>query len=78
MKVVPGARRSEVVGILGDRLKVRVAAPAEAGKANRALIELLSEKLSTRDIEITSGHGAAEKTIRIGTLTQEQLNRLPR
>lgn len=76
VKVVPGARRSEVVGALGDRLKVRVAAPAESGKANRALIALLSEKLETRAVEIVSGHAAAEKTVRLKSLTEEQIDRL--
>ncbi len=32
VKVVPGASRSEVVGVHGDRLRVRIAAPPEAGK----------------------------------------------
>ena len=78
VKVVPGARRTEVVGPLGDRLKVRIAAPAESGRANRALIELLSEKLETRAVEIVSGHGAAEKTIRVASLTEDQIDRLLR
>ena len=33
VKVVPGASRTKVVGVLGDRLKVAVAAPPEGGKA---------------------------------------------
>jgi hypothetical protein len=65
VKVVPGASRSEIVGVLGDRLKVRVAAPAEGGKANRALHDLLQEWLGVRDLEIVSGEGCAEKTVRV-------------
>jgi uncharacterized protein (TIGR00251 family) len=70
LKVVPGAARSEVVGPLGDRLKVRVAAPPEDGRANRAVVELLREWLGTDDVEIVSGRGSAKKTVRVkgGTL----------
>jgi len=63
--VVPGASRSEIVGPLGNRLKVRIAAPAEGGKANRALLKLLRERLSVREVEIVAGHSRAEKTVRI-------------
>ena len=37
--VVPGARRTEVVGYHGDALRIRVAAPAERGRATRAVVE---------------------------------------
>ena len=63
VKVVPGASRTEIVGPLGNRLKVRVAAPAEGGRANRALVELLREWLGTRDVEIVAGFSNAEKTV---------------
>lgn len=43
--VIPGARRSEVVGIHDGALRVRVAAPAEGGKANKAVLALLGEVL---------------------------------
>lgn len=65
VKVVAGASRSEIVGLLGNRLKVRIAAPAEEGKANRALVKLLRERLSAREVEIVAGHSRAEKTVRI-------------
>lgn len=64
MKVVPGAARSEVAGVLGDRLKVRVAAPAEGGKANRAVEKLLKDWLGATDVEVVAGHSAAAKTVR--------------
>jgi hypothetical protein len=65
VKVVPGASKSEIVGALGDRLKVRVAAPAERGKANRAVVEILRKWLGVRDVEIVSGHSNREKTVRV-------------
>ena len=62
---MPGASRSGIAGVLGDRLKVRVAAPPEEGKANRALVALLQEWLETSDVEIVAGLGSPEKTVRI-------------
>ena len=67
LKAVPGARRDEIVGVLGDRLKVRVSAPPEGGKANKAICSLLAGALgaTTRDVEIVSGHRSAEKVARV-------------
>ena len=62
---MPGAARSEVVGTLGDRLKVRVAAPPEGGRANRKVVELLREWLGTDDVEIVAGSGSPKKTVRV-------------
>ncbi len=67
VKAVPGSRVDGVVGALGARLKVKVVAPPEGGRANRALIELLARELgiAPRAIEITAGHGSAEKTLEV-------------
>ncbi len=70
IKVVPGASRTEVVGPLGNRLKVRVAAPPEGGKANRELLRLLQEWLGVRDVEIVAGHLSAEKIVRVTGLPE--------
>ncbi len=65
VKVVPGARRDGIAGRLGDRLKVRVAAPPEGGRANRAVCELIARELGVRAsaVEVVSGHTSAEKTL---------------
>ena len=77
IKVVPGASKSEIVGILDDRLKVRIAAPPEHGKANQALLALLRKWLGTSQIELIAGSASAEKTVRVNglnKLTQEQID----
>ena len=79
LKVVPGASRSEVVGPLGNRLKVRVAAPAEGGQANRAVVRLLKEWLGVAGVEIVAGHGRPEKTAKVAgpsRLAEEKLRRI--
>ena len=67
VKAVPGAKRSEIVGRLGDRLKVRVSAPPELGKANEAICELIATALSVkrRDVRVVVGASRAEKTIEV-------------
>ncbi len=65
VKAIPGAKREEIVGLLGDRLKVRVAAPPEGGKANAAICALIASRLAmrARDVEVTQGASSAQKTI---------------
>lgn len=81
LKVVPGSSRSAIAGWLGERLKVRVAAPPEAGKANEAVRRLLAEALGVppRQVAIIAGESTPEKTVRISGVSAEQAaRRLPR
>ena len=57
VKAVPGAKQMELVGALGDRLKVRVNAPPEGGKANDASCALIAARASIkeRDVSVTAG-----------------------
>lgn len=66
VKVMPNAKRDEVSSD-GERLKVRVRAPAIDGKANRAVIELLAEFYNTKKnaVRIIRGERAREKVIEI-------------
>ena len=65
VKAVPGARRDEVVGLLGERLKVRVSAPPEGGKANAAICALLARELGVpaRAVSVVRGASNAEKCV---------------
>jgi len=77
VKAVPGARGDQVVGPLGDRLKVRVSAPPEGGKANKAITALLAKALARRPREVTidAGHTNPEKTVRIEQARAEDIRR---
>ena len=45
LHIQPGARKTEVVGLHGDALKIRLAAPPVDGKANAALIAFIADRL---------------------------------
>ena len=45
VKAVPGASRDRIVGVLGDALKIAVAAAPEKGKANQAIAATLAKAL---------------------------------
>lgn len=72
LKVVPGASRNAIVGVLGERLKLRTSAPPEAGKANKAVCELLSRAIGTQ-VTIESGHGCPLKTARVAGVAPLQV-----
>jgi uncharacterized protein len=67
LRVSPSARRSAVVGRHADGWKVRVAAPAESGRANRTLAELLAGVLGVRanEVRIVAGAAGREKIVEI-------------
>ncbi len=67
VRVVPRANKSEIVGVEGAALKIRLKAPPVEGKANEALVKFLAERLavSKSQIEILSGHTARTKVVRV-------------
>ena len=75
VKVVPGSSRNQIMGWLGDALKIKVTAPPEKGKANEAVVELLSMTLgiSSDDIEVVSGHSSPSKIIAINSMDDEAI-----
>ncbi len=77
LKVVPGASRAGLAGTYGDRLKLRVTAAAESGKANRAVLKLLAETLGipAQRLEIVRGKGNPLKTVAVAGVRAEQLER---
>jgi uncharacterized protein (TIGR00251 family) len=65
LHVQPGASRTQFAGRHGDRVKVRLAAPAHDGKANQALIEFLAEYYGVprRNVRITAGLKSRQKRV---------------
>lgn len=75
VKVVPGASRSSIVGWLGDSLKVRVSEPPERGKANEAVLKLLSISLGlpATAVCLVSGARSPRKVFEISRITELEL-----
>jgi uncharacterized protein (TIGR00251 family) len=75
LRVAPGARRNAVTGSIGGRLKICVCAAPEAGKANKAVTEVLARVLKVRRSQITlvTGETNRNKSFRITGLTCEEV-----
>jgi len=71
----PGARRNEVRGPQDGMLKVDVTQVAEKGKANKAVIEVLSKQLGLKksQLELLAGETSQHKRILVRGVTLEQL-----
>jgi len=67
LQTTPNAPRSEIIGWLGERLKVKVKAPAVEGKANAELLRFLAGHFGVRPNAVTlvRGETARLKTVRI-------------
>jgi uncharacterized protein (TIGR00251 family) len=67
VRVQPRAARSEIAGVVGDRLRVRIAAPPADGRANAALVDFIAGVARVTRSAVTLTHGAKgrEKTLRI-------------
>ncbi len=68
IKAQPNASRSEIVGLYGeDSIKVRVAAPAVEGAANKELIKFIAKKfkVSKSSVELVSGQSSKIKLIKL-------------
>ena len=67
LHVQPGAKRSELAGLHGDALKIRLAAPPVEGRANEALLRYIAElfDVPTRQVELRQGAQSRHKVIAI-------------
>jgi uncharacterized protein (TIGR00251 family) len=77
VRVVPGAKSSAVGGRHGEGWKLRVTAPPERGRANRAVVELLSQCLGVapRDVSIVSGVSGRDKIVELRGISPEEAER---
>jgi uncharacterized protein (TIGR00251 family) len=67
LRVVPGARRSEVIDASGEQLRVRIAAPAVDDKANVELQRFVAELFGVRRSAVTlrRGHRSRDKVVHV-------------
>lgn len=79
LHIQPGAKTTAIVGLHGEALKIRLAAPPVDGKANACLVAFLAERLGVPKsrIELVGGETSRAKRLRVvgagATLAVERL-----
>jgi len=75
IKVQPNAVKNQVVGLSNGAWRIKIAAPPDKGKANKELVEFLSEVLGLRKDQVTivKGHTSHNKLVSVGGLTQAEV-----
>ncbi len=75
VRVTPRARKNEIVGITGEALKVKLAAPPVEGAANAALCAFLAEQLGVRKSAVTlvAGQTSRHKVVRVEGVTADEV-----
>jgi len=67
LHIQPGAKRSEVAGLHGEALKIRLAAPPIEGRANEALLRFIAERFNVplRNVELKQGEQSRHKRVEV-------------
>lgn len=73
LHIQPGAKKTEIAGLHGEALKIRLAAPPVDGKANACLIEFLARQLGVAKsaVELVSGETSRAKRVRISGIAAD-------
>jgi len=75
LHIQPGAKKTEVVGLHGAALKIRLASPPVDGKANAALIAFIAEKLgiAKAQVSLVSGQTSRSKRVAIASVSASEV-----
>lgn len=75
LRVIPTARRTEVVGLHGEAVKIRVASPPLDGRANEEIISFLAKTLCRpeKEVILVSGAKSRDKVVRVEGLSAADL-----
>lgn len=75
LHIQPGAKKTELAGLHGDALKIRLAAPPVDGKANEALLRFVAETLAVPKAAVClkSGQTSRRKVLEVSGCTAEAL-----
>ncbi len=67
LHIQPGAKRTDVAGLHGDALKIRLAAPPIEGRANEALLKFIADffGVPVRQVELKQGGQSRHKVVAI-------------
>ena len=74
LRVQPRAKRNTIEVDDDGRIRVRVTAVPERGKANDAVVALLAKQLSLpkRGVAVVRGHTSRDKVVNIDGLTRDE------
>jgi uncharacterized protein (TIGR00251 family) len=77
IKALPGASKTEFAGVKDGRLRVRVAAAPEGGKANAELVSFLAKALGcpARDVALLRGEKTRLKTLALPLACEVKLKK---
>ena len=80
LHVQPGAKKTEVMGLHGGALKVKLSAPPVEGKANEALLRFIADHFDVplRNVELKQGGQSRHKVIAISGSSINPLSLLPK
>lgn len=78
VRVQPRASRTDIAGIHGDAIKIRVAAPPVEGAANQELVSFLAKQLGVARaaVRIARGETGRQKVIEVAGVQAETVRRL--
>lgn len=75
LHIQPGARKTELAGLHGDALKIRLAAPPVDGKANAALIDFIADRLeiARSAVRLKSGQSSRRKVLEVSGVAETRI-----
>jgi len=80
VQISPNAKRSEVLGVFDDALKIKLQAQPIEGKANEALVKYIAGalKVARSSVAITHGHTNQRKLLEVasGALTPDAVEQV--
>jgi uncharacterized protein (TIGR00251 family) len=78
LHIQPQARKNEIVGLHGDRLKIKIKSPPVDGKANECLVEFLAELLDVNQsaVELLRGETSRQKQVLLHGLSIDTVEAL--
>ena len=77
LKVIPNAKKQEILSFEAGRLKVKVRAPPDEGRANKELISFLADffEIKERQIHLVRGEKSRIKRVRLENVRSEEMMR---
>ena len=75
LRVVPNAKRTEVIGLHGEAVKLKVASPALEGKANATVLAFVAAVAGChlRNVHLVAGEKSRDKVVRADGLSAQEL-----